>query len=71
MPLVNPGQKLYFNMDIENLDVPTKKFESKGLLAPVKNMMKESEDDRTKQPAFTVGQHMLLFRKERERIKDV
>ena len=55
-------------MDIENLDVPTKKSESKGLLAPVKNMMKESEDDRTKQPAFTVGQHMLLFRKERERI---
>ena len=40
---------------------------TKGLLAPVKNMMKESNDDRTKQPAFTVGQHMLLLRKEREK----
>ena len=71
MPLVNPAKQLYHSMDIENLDVPAKRTESKGLLAPTRNSMSDEQDGRTKQPAFRVGHHMLLLRKERERLQDV
>lgn len=71
MPLVNPAPQLYHSMDIENLDVPAKRNDSKGLLAPTRNPMSDEQDGRTKQPAFKVGHHMLLLRKERERLQDV
>ena len=71
MPLVNPAPQLYHSMDIENLDMPAKRTESKGLLAPTRNPMSDEQDGRTKQPAFRVGHHMLLLRKERERLQDV
>ena len=71
MPLVNPAKQLYHSMDIENLDVPAKEPETKGLLAPRKSMMPTSQDNRVNQPAFRVGNHMLLLRKQREMLKDV
>ncbi len=71
MPLINPAKQLYNSMDIENLDVPAKKPETKGLLAPKKSIMPTSQDDRVNQPAFRVGNHMLLLRKQREMLKDV
>lgn len=71
MPLINPAKQLYASMDIENLDVPVKRSDSKGLLAPTKNAMAKEQDPRTNQPAFKVGHHMLLLRKERERLKNV
>lgn len=71
MPLINPAKQLYHSMDIENLDVPAKRSDSKGLLAPMRRPVADEADGRTKQPAFKVGHHMLLLRKERERLQDV
>tara|TARA_R100001510_G_scaffold18267_1_gene15712 strand:+ start:201 stop:416 length:216 start_codon:yes stop_codon:yes gene_type:complete len=71
VPLINPAKQLYHSMDIENLSPPSKREESKGLLAPTKSPMSDEQDNRTKQPAFKVGHHMLLLRKERERLQDV
>jgi len=70
MPLVNPAKNLYANMDIENLDRPAKREESKGLLAPKKMPMAEQASSMSNEPAFRVGQHMLIMRKQREALKD-
>jgi len=70
MPLVNPAKSLYFNMDIENLEQPPVKSEdTKGLLAPRKRPMPQ-QSNMSNEPAFRVGQHMLLLRKERETLKN-
>ena len=71
MPLINPARNLYVNMDIENLDSPPVKEETtKGLLAPKKRTIQEKKSNISSEPAFRVGQHMLLFRKQREMLKD-
>jgi hypothetical protein len=71
MPLINPAKSLYFNMDIENLEQPPVKEETnKGLLAPKKRPTPQQNNNMTNEPAFRVGQHMLLFRKQREMLKN-
>lgn len=70
MPLINPAKNLYFNMDIENLEQPpVKEDATKGLLAPKKRPMPQ-QSNMSSEPAFRVGQHMRLFRKQREMLKD-
>lgn len=70
MPLINPARNLYVNMDIENLESPPVKEETtKGLLAPKKRPMPQ-QSNMSNEPAFRVGQHMLLFRKQREMLKN-
>lgn len=71
MPLVNPASNLYANMDIQNLDRPAKRQESKGLLAPNRMPMPEQSTNMSSEPAFRVGQHMLIMRKQRERLTNV
>ncbi len=70
MPLTNPARNLYFNMDIENLDQQPAKEEPKGLLAPRQTPAAQQSNNMSSEPAFRVGQHMLLFRKEREKLKN-
>ena len=68
MPITNPARALYANFDIENLDQPLEDPKG-GLLAP-KKMMNTSIDNMASEPAVRVGRHMLIIRKQREKLKD-
>lgn len=62
----NPARELYSNMDIDKLK-PVKE-ETKGLLSKRNSM--SMPNDASSQPAFRVAQHMLIYRKQREMLKN-
>ena len=67
--LTNPARQLYLNMDIEKLeeDNTESNTNTSGLLTPRKRM-KEPSKSSSNNPAFRVGQHMLMIRKQREKL---
>lgn len=65
--LTNPAKQLYINMDIENLEQPVDDKPTGGLLSPRKSMSMPN-DNVASQPAVRVGRHMLILRKQREKL---
>lgn len=65
--LTNPAKQLYINMDIENLEQPVDDKPTGGLLSPRKSMS-NPPTSAASQPAVRVGQHMLILRKQREKL---
>jgi len=65
--LTNPAKQLYINMDIENLDTPSNNKPEGGLLSPRKSMSMPVNNVAA-QPAVRVGRHMLIIRKQREKL---
>lgn len=67
--LTNPARQLYLNMDIEKLEEDSSKSNTttSSLLAPRKKM-KEPSSGSSNNPAFRIGQHMLVIRKQRENL---
>lgn len=67
--LTNPARQLYLNMDIEKLEEDSSKSNTatSSLLAPRKKM-KEHSSSSSNNPAFRIGQHMLIIRKQRENL---
>jgi hypothetical protein len=65
--LTNPAKQLYINMDIENLEQPVDDKPTGGLLSPRKPMSMP-KDNVASQPAVRVGRHMLILRKQREKL---
>ena len=62
----NPATELYSNMDIDKLK-PVQE-ETKGLLSKRNSMSMPS--GASSEPAFRVAQHMLIYRKQREMLKN-
>ena len=67
--LTNPARQLNLNMDIEKLEEDSSKSNTatSSLLAPRKKM-KEPSSGSSNNPAFRIGQHMLVIRKQRENL---
>ena len=65
--LTNPARQLYINMDIENLEQPEDDKPTGGLLSPRRSMSTQPPSVAS-QPAVRVGQHMLILRKQREKL---
>jgi len=66
--LNNTARQLYLNMDLDNLK-EDKEMPSSGLLSPRK-MMSNTSTAAVNQPAYRVGQHMKMLRKQREMFKN-
>ena len=66
--LTNPAKQLYINMDIENLEQPVETNKPTGGLLSPRKQMSPQPTNVASQPAVRVGRHMLILRKQREKL---
>jgi|TARA_R100000458_G_C8087060_1_gene119354 hypothetical protein len=68
--ITNYAKNLYKVLEQEDFTQEKPKNKGSGLLAPVKNFMKKSDNDMSNQPAFRVAKYMNIIRKKRMEFKN-
>ena len=68
--ITNYAKNLYKVLEQEDFTEEKPENKGSGLLAPVKNFMKKSDNDMSSQPAFRVAKYMNIIRKKRMEFKN-